>query len=246
MRLAAHPHPGRIGVRHLFGTVVADVFPAIARGVTAGGVAWRAFRPGGAAVVLLRLLVECFLGYSERVDRCGHTAVEHHLRDYLGDLFLGNADMQRAGDVALDHLRAVAEHHQRGDGAEAAGLQVDGRAVVDFAVDDGVHEAHYIGRQLGHRRRGLRIVLRPVVAHTEIGCGLVKVCNQVFIVVFFFQAILFQVRLVGTQVRVVVVEVGGHGVHLCLGEITPTLTLPRGGEDFSAFRESASSGGLPS
>ena len=85
------------------------------------------------------LFVERFLGDAEGVDRGGHPAVEDHLSDDLRDLFLGYANVQRPGDVTLDHLRAVPQHNQGGNGAQAAGTQVDGGAVVNLAVDHLVH-----------------------------------------------------------------------------------------------------------
>ena len=123
--------------------------------------------------------------------------------------------MQCAGDVALNHLGAVAQHHQGGDGAEAAGAEVYGGAVVYLAVDYGVHEAHDVGGQLRHRRRGLGVVVRAVVAHTEVGGGLVQVGYQVFVFVVLFQLVLiFRIGLVGTEVGVFVVVFGGHGFTL--------------------------------
>ncbi len=56
-------------------------------------------------------LIKRFFGHAEGVDRRGHAAVEDHLGDDLRYLFAGNADVQRAGDVPLDHLRTVAQHH---------------------------------------------------------------------------------------------------------------------------------------
>ncbi len=83
--------------------------------------------------------------------------------------------MQRPGNVPLDHLRAVAQYHQRGDGAKAAGFQVNGGAVVYLAIDHGIHQPHHVRGQFGHRRRGLGVVLRPVVAHSEVGGSLLQV-----------------------------------------------------------------------
>ena len=123
--------------------------------------------------------------------------------------------MECAGDVALNHLRAVAEDYQRGDGAETAGAEVYGGAVVYLAVDYGVHEAHDVGGQLRHGGRGLRVVVRAVVAHTEVGGGLVQVGYQVFVFVVLFQLVLiFRIGLVGTEVGVFVVVFGGHGFTL--------------------------------
>ena len=121
------------------------------------------------------LLVEGLLGDAEGVYRGGHTSVENHLGDDFGDFLLGNADVQRAGDVPLDHLGAVAQHHQRGDGAQAACAQIDGGAVVNFAVDYLVHQLHHVGSKLHHGGGRLRVVVRAVVEHPEFGGGLFQV-----------------------------------------------------------------------
>ena len=63
------------------------------------------------------LFVKGFFGDAEGVDRGGHSAVEHHLGDDFGNFLGGYADVQGAGDVALNHLRAVAQDGQGGDGA---------------------------------------------------------------------------------------------------------------------------------
>ena len=121
------------------------------------------------------LLIEGLLGDTEGVDRRGHPAVEDHLRDNFRDFLLGHADVESAGDVPLDHLRAVAQHDQSGDGAEAAGLEVHGGPVVYLAVDDCIHQPHYVRSQLRHGRRWLRVVFRAVVTHPEIRGGLLEV-----------------------------------------------------------------------
>ncbi|MDP7588548.1 MAG: hypothetical protein QGI76_11425 [Dehalococcoidia bacterium] len=113
-------------------------------------------------------LIEGLFGHAEGVDRCGHSTVEDHLGDDLRNLFTGDANVQRAGDVPLDHLRTVTQHHQGRDGAEAAGFQVHGRAVVDLAVDDRVHQAHDLRRQFGHGRRRHGVIVRTVIALPEI------------------------------------------------------------------------------
>ena len=115
----------------------------------------------GASFSTPHLLVEGLLRDAEGVDRRGHPAVEDHLGDDFGDFLFADADVQGAGDVALNHLRAVAQHHQRGDGAKAAGAQVNGGAVVYLAVDYGIHQPHDVGGQLNHRCRRLRVVVRP-------------------------------------------------------------------------------------
>ena len=128
----------------------------------------------------IRGLVEGFFSHPEGVHRRRHAAVEDHLGDDLRYLFPCDADVQRAGDVPLNHLRAVPQHYERCDGAEAAGLQVDGGAVVYLAVYDLVHQAHNLRRQLGHGCRWDRIVLGPVVALPEVEGGLVQVFACVF------------------------------------------------------------------
>ena len=120
--------------------------------------------------------------------------------------------MQRASDVPLEHLRAVAQHHQRGDGAEAAGLQVNGGAVVYFAIDHCIHQPHDLGGKLGHRRRGLRVVLRAVVARSEVGGSLFQVHHLTITIIIIVAQFVFQVGLVGTQIQIVFIVVfSGHG-----------------------------------
>lgn len=85
--------------------------------------------------------------------------------------------------MPLDHLWAVTQDHQRRYGAEAAGLQVDGGTVVYLAVDDRVHQAHDLGRQLGHGRWRDRVVIGTVVALPEFDGGLVQVFGGFFRVV---------------------------------------------------------------
>ena len=145
----------------------------------------------------LRLLIKRFLGDAEGVHRCGHTAVEHHLRDDFGYLFLGYADVQRAGDVPLDHLRAVAQYDQGGDGAEAARFQVNGGPVVNLSVDHRIDEPHHIRGQLGHCRRGLGVVLRPIVTHSEVSGGLFQIYNPFSVLILGIQLV-FRVRTIGT------------------------------------------------
>ena len=71
----------------------------------------------GAIRAAVFLFVKGFFGDAEGVDGGGHSAVEHHLGDDFGDFLRGYADVQGAGDVALNHLRAVAQDGQGGDGA---------------------------------------------------------------------------------------------------------------------------------
>ncbi len=81
------------------------------------------FRFGlGFVAQTVRRLIEGLLGHAEGVHRRGHAAVEDHLGDDLRYLFPGDPDMERAGDVAFDHLRTVAQYHKSRDGAEAAGF----------------------------------------------------------------------------------------------------------------------------
>ena len=181
----------------------------------------------------ISLLVEGLLGDAEGVDCRRHPAVEDHLRDNFRDFLLGHADVQSAGDVPLDHLRAVAQHNQSGDGAEAAGLQVHGGPVIYLAVDYRIHQPHHIRGQLRHRRRWLRVVVGPVVTHTELGRSVIEVRHKVFLppvlkVVF----LIFEVGLIGTQVRIFAIEVGGQDI------LQPGQS--------GGLTKSASSGGLPS
>ncbi|MDA0263192.1 MAG: hypothetical protein O3A93_04125 [Chloroflexi bacterium] len=89
--------------------------------------------------------------------------------------------------MPLNHLRAVAQHHQSRDGAETSRFEIDGGAVVDLAVDDLVNQAHHFGRKLSHGRRRHRVVVRAVVALPEIDGSLVQVFGV------FFQTALFQI-----------------------------------------------------
>ena len=206
------PDPRRFFLRRCFGAGIADILPTVPRSVTAGGVSRRTFRPWRNGAWPFFLLVEGLLGDAEGIDGGGHPPIEHHLRNYLGELLLGYADVKRPGDVPLDHLWAVSEHDQCGDGAEASGTQVDRWAVVDLPVYDRVDQPHYLRRKFGHRRWRLRVVLGAVVAHAELGSGLVEIRHQVFLI--FVVAVLvlqFQIGLVWAQVRVVFVVVfGGH------------------------------------
>ena len=189
---------------HVDRTVTPDIFSPVGRGVAAGSVPWSAIRSRPGFSRAISLLVEGLLGDAEGVDRRGHATVENHLRDNLGDLLLSDADVQRARYVPLDHLGAVPQHDQSGDGAEATRPQVDGRAVVYLAIDDSVNEAHDFRGQLGHGRRRLWIVCRPVVAHPELRGSIVKVCHEVFLIILCVVLRLFlEVGLVGTQVRVI-------------------------------------------
>ena len=162
------------------------------------------------------LLLESLLGDAEGIHRRRHPSIEHHLGDDFRDFFFGYPNMQGAGNVPFNHLGAVAQHHQRRDGAEAAGFQVNGGPVVNLAIDYRVHQPHDFRREFGHCRRGLRVVLRPVVAHPEVGGGLFQV-HHLFLVIILVVRLVLQVRTVGTQVRVtLVVKFGGHGNTLTL------------------------------
>ena len=89
----------------------------------------------GSTGLWLIFFVEGLFGHPKSVHRGGHSTVEQHLGDYFADLLPGYADMEGSMNMPLDHLGAVAQHSQGGDGAEAAGLNVDRRAVVYLAVD---------------------------------------------------------------------------------------------------------------
>ena len=218
----ARTEPRRLFPVQVLRAVVADVLPAVGGRVSAGGLAGGAFGASCSARLLAPLFVEGFLGDAEGVYRGGHAAVENHLGDDFGDFLLADSDVQGARDVPLDHLRAVAQHHQRGDGAQAAGAQVNGGTVVNLAVDNLVDQLHHVRSQLHHGRGRLRVVVRAVVEHPEFGGGLFQVYLY-----FYFEllVILHQVavsgfrvirdrRLIGTQVWVFVIVFGGHGVHL--------------------------------
>jgi len=125
-------------------------------------------------------LVKRLFGHPEGVHRRRHTAVEDHLGDDLRDLLTGDADMQRPRDVPLDHLGTVSQNDQSSDGAEATRFQVDGRPVVDLAVDDRVNQAHDLRRQLGHGGRWDWVIIRTVVALPEIHGGLVQIFGDFF------------------------------------------------------------------
>ena len=120
----------------------------------------------------LFLLIESLFGDPEGPYCRWHASVEQHLADDFGYLLLGDPYMKRPGDVAFDHLGAVAHHHQSGNSTKAASPEVDGRAVVDFAVDHRVHQMHYFRRQCHHGLWWLRVVGRAVVPHPKVGGGL--------------------------------------------------------------------------
>jgi hypothetical protein len=132
----------------------------------------------------VRRLIEGLFGHAEGVNCRGHTTVEDHLGDDLRYLFTGDADVQRPRYVPFDHLRTVAQHHESRDGAEAAGFQVYGRAVINLAVDDRVHQTHDLRRQFGHGRRRHRVIVRAVVALAEIQRSLVQIFCVVLRVLF--------------------------------------------------------------
>ena len=214
----------RCVVAQFLRAVIPDVFPAIGRGITAGSrppafaVGLGANKPAGVLAAAC-LLVESLFRYAEGVNRRRHPAVEHHLRDYFRDFLFGNANMQRAGDVPLDHLGAVTQHHQGGDSAEAAGFEIDGGAIVNFAIDHPIHQPHHLGGELGHRGRGLRVVLRPIVAHPEVGRGLFQVYD-LFIVILEVQFVL-RGRLIGPQIQVILVVFSVQSIHLGKGSLAP-------------------------
>ena len=198
--------------------MVANVLTAVGRCVTAGCLSRRAVRPHSGIAGLGRLFVEGLLGNPEGVHCCRHTAVEDHLRDDFRYFLFRNPYVQRAGDVPFDQLWTVPQHHQRGYGAEAAGAKVDGRAVVDLTVNHRVNQPHHIGGQLLHSGRRLRVVVRPVVAHPELGGRLLEINGLYFVVPLYIVSIsvfllILQIRPVWTQIGVLVVAIiGGHGV----------------------------------
>ena len=126
-----------------------------------------------------RRLVEGFFGDPEGVHCGGHTAVEHHLGDYLGDLLFGYTDMEGALNMPPDQFWAVPQHSQCGDGAEAASLKVDRRPIVDLAIDNRIDQFHDLRRQLGHGRRRARISSGSVVAASEVSRSLSQVLGAV-------------------------------------------------------------------
>ena len=109
--------------------------------------------------------------------------------------------------MPLNHLGTVAQNHQRSNCAQAPGLQVNCGAVVDLAVDHRVDQAHNVRCQFNHGRRGLRVVVRTVVTHPKLHSSLFKV-HYLFIVIITLEVyVVFQIRLVGAQVRVVIIEI---------------------------------------
>jgi len=117
----------------------------------------------------LHCFVEGLFGHPEGIDRGGHSTVENHLGNDFADLLFGYPDVESTLDVPADELRAVAQHGERGDGAETAGLKVDRRAVVNLSVDYGVNQFHDFGRQFGHGRRRPRTAIKAVVTASEVG-----------------------------------------------------------------------------
>lgn len=75
--------------------------------------------------------------------------------------------MQCGKDMPLQQLRAMAQHCQRGDGAQAASLEVDRRAVVDLPVDYLVHHLHNFGGKLRHGGRLTRISFPAIISEPE-------------------------------------------------------------------------------
>ena len=90
--------------------------------------------------------------------------------------------MQRPRDVPLDHLRAVSQYNQGRDGAQAPGLEIHLRTVVNLAVDYCVHQPHDVRSQFRHGCRRLRVVFRTVVMHPELRGGFLEVDGVNFVV----------------------------------------------------------------
>ena len=117
------------------------------------------------------LPVKGLFGDPEGIDRRGHSAVKDHLGNNFRYLFLGYPYVQGSQYVPLQQLGAVAQHGQRRYGAQAAGLEVDCRAVVYLAVDHLVRQLHHFRRQLCHGGRRTRISLPSVIPEPEFpGC----------------------------------------------------------------------------
>jgi hypothetical protein len=160
--------------------------------------------------------------------------------------------MQRPGDMPLYHLRAVAQHHQRGDGAQTPGFEVNGGPVVNLAIYHRVNQPHHLRRQFDHGRRRLRVVVRPVVPHTELGCGLVQVGHQVIRLVILVRVFLpvrvfLKVGTIGTEIRIVLfIKSGIHSNALYPGLVHRGLLhrITPAGAEFSRPTISASSGAL--
>jgi len=127
----------------------------------------------------VRRFIESLFGHPEGVHRRWHATIKDHLADNLGNFFPGDANVQCPRDMSFNHLRTVSQHHQRRDGAEAAGFQVHSRAVVYLAVDDRVNQAHNLWRQFGHGRWRDRVVIGTVIALPEIHGSLVQVFCEV-------------------------------------------------------------------
>jgi len=75
-------------------------------------------------------------------------------------------------NMPLDQLRAVTQHSQCRDGAEAAGLKIYRRPVVDLSVNHGIHKVHDLRREFGHGSRLAGAVARTIIASPEIGRSL--------------------------------------------------------------------------
>ena len=142
-RTTAGSHPGGLVFRlvswHVLWPVIADVLAAIRRGIATGRFPGWSWGPGVASLLARRLLIESLFGDSECVDCRRHTAVKDHLGDDFRNLLLRDSDVQGSGDVPFNHLGTVPQNHQSGDGAETAGSQVNGRAIVNLAVDHRVN-----------------------------------------------------------------------------------------------------------
>ena len=121
--------------------------------------------------LVARLPVEGLFGDAKRVNRRRHSTIKHHLGNNFRDLLLGHPYVQSSQYVPLQQLRAVAQDSQSGNGAQAAGLEVHRRTVVDLAVDNLVHQLHYFRGKFRHSGRRAGISLPAVIPEPEfLGC----------------------------------------------------------------------------
>ena len=132
-------------IRQVTRAIFPHIFSPVRRSVATGGIARGSICTRTFVNLPFGLLIKGLLRDSEGVYGGRHTSIEDHLTDDLRDFLFGYTDVQRTSNVPLDHLRAVAQNYQRCDGTEAAGPQVNGRAIVDLAVNHRVDQPHYVG-----------------------------------------------------------------------------------------------------